>query len=313
MGQNFPAVQNGFTLKVLSGPDKGATYKLMSSTVRLGRGEDNDISLAHDPKCSRHHAVINMTANGVEVLNVSERNALFVNGQEVKSARLNPETIIQIGDSKFQFNFLRPSKAISKNRQKQMFGSASSSGKRRRSSSSGSKGPFYIIVGVLVLLVAVLFMDTGKKKEEVKIRTEEDILTQIEENRKISEQVGQVRKDSGRDSQQYREAQAAFIKGFRDFQKGQYERATGHFQTCMAIYPKHPRCSQYFTEAKTKFSELVQYYLRLGYEYQSKNQFRQCMNAFNNVRIMQKDRSSNIFKEADAGYQACLARNRERL
>lgn len=315
MNQLAQRSKMNFVLKVLNGPEKGAIYRLLSHSVKIGRDADNDISLSHDKKCSRHHAAINMTSHGVEIRNTSGRNTMVVDGKEVNNALLSPNSVILLGDTKLQFN-LNELEAKSPGAALAGTGGGMSRKRSHRKKNKGN-GPspfFYVAVGVLLLVVYFLLnTNTAKKEAEPVLRSDQDILTQIEENRKISNDITQSRNSSGRNSREYREAHSAYIKGFRDYQKGQYERALSHFQTCRAIDPNHPLCGQAMINAQTKFSELVQYYLRLGYEHQRNNQFKQCKNAFRNVQIMQKDKSSTIYREAEAGFKACDSRERERF
>ena len=305
--------QPSFVLKVLNGPDKGAVYRLVSNKVTIGREEENDISLKNDRKCSRQHAVIAMTSNGVEIKNVSSRNIVEVDGRKIDQTVLSPNSVIQIGDTKLQFNLssenslASPSKGMSSNR-------GINRKQRRRQKPGGGPSPtFYIIVAGLGLLVWYLLTSEVKQKEIPTIPSEEEVSAQIEKSKQVAEQLRLERRQSGRDTREYREAQAAYIKGFRDSQKGQYERARGHFQTCLAIFPDHPLCGQALQDASNKFNELVQYYFNLGNGYLSRNQFRQCKNAFRNVMIMQRDRTSRIFREAEAQFQTCDLKERERL
>jgi pSer/pThr/pTyr-binding forkhead associated (FHA) protein len=298
-----------FVIKVLNGPDKGAVYKLMSAHVKIGRGDDNDIVLTGDTKCSRYHASLTLSENGIEIRDISDRNSVLVNSQQVTHAILLPGSVVQLGDTKLQFNIggatnlLAPASAHAPVQNGQR--------KPRKQKTSGLSPTFYIVLGVLGLLVVYLLNSpTGPKKSEPALRTEQEVLNTIDKNRQLVQDIAEQKRQDGRESDQYKEAQANFIKGFRDFQKGQFERALDYFQTCLSIYPQHAQCNQYYTEAKTKFSELVQYYLNLGYEYQRKNQFSQCRSAFNNVRVMQKDRNSTVYKEADTGHAACEALER---
>lgn len=303
MNQLATQQQIEFIIKVLNGPDKGAVYKLMSTHVKLGRGDDNDIVLKSDTRCSRYHASLSLTANGIEIRDISDKNSVIVNGQQVTHAILLPGSVIQLGDTKLQFDAgtnsaLRPANQAQ----------TPSRRSKKQSKAGGPSVTFYVILAVLGLFVAYLLNSPdGPLKVEPGLRTEEEILNTIDKNQKLVQDLNEQKRTAGRESEQYKEAQINFIKGFRDFQKGQYERALEYFQTCLSIYPQHIQCTQYYTEAKNRFSELVQYYLNLGYESQRKNQFSQCKSAFNNVKVMQKDRSSTVYKEADTGYAACDA------
>ena len=61
--------------------------------LTIGRGDDNDIPLADDPKLSRVHAAFERYGKGWSVNDLGSRNGTFVNGQ-----RLWRERILQTGD-----------------------------------------------------------------------------------------------------------------------------------------------------------------------------------------------------------------------
>lgn len=303
-----------FVMKVLNGPDKGAIYKILSAHVKIGRGDDNDIVLKGDSRCSRYHASLSLSSKGVEIRDISDRNKVLVNGVETSHEILAPGSLIQLGDTKLQFGVGSGSELYPQAQGMSVAAPNLRKRSRTRLKKSGPSAFFYTILVLLGVLVYYLMTSKPNVGNEPKgLRTEQDVLNTIDKNRQLVQNLAEQKRQDGRESSQYLEAQANYVKGFRDFQKGQFERSLDYFSTCLSIYPQHTLCNQYYTEAKTRFSELVQYYLNLGYEYQRKNQFSQCKSAFNNVRVMQRDKTSTIFREADTGYAACDAREKERL
>ena len=61
----------------------------------------------------------------------------------------------------------------------------------------------------------------------------------IEAAKKLREAAQMQRKNNLTPTFEIRQAQENYIKGFRDFKKGQYERALESFQACLALYPDH--------------------------------------------------------------------------
>jgi ABC-type multidrug transport system ATPase subunit/pSer/pThr/pTyr-binding forkhead associated (FHA) protein len=75
-----------------------------AGTVRLGRGETNDIVLG-DLRASRHHAELRPTADGsFEVVDLGSRNGTFHNGRQITRAPLAPGDLVAIGRHQFVFD-----------------------------------------------------------------------------------------------------------------------------------------------------------------------------------------------------------------
>lgn len=305
--------QPEFTLVLTSGPEKGSIYKLVASQVRIGRGSDNDISIQHDPKLSRHHAVLLITPEGYQISDVSERNKIFVDGREVRSTILKSGSQIQLGETTFQFQVLWPSQpaslvsspSSSPQELSRKKGDPLSSARSSRRKPKEKKVTFYILIGIVATIFIWLLNSNAPKKESSPLRSEEDIEQNIDANKKIIESAEAEKKRLGLDSRQYLEAQPNFVKGFRDYRKGQYERAAESFQACLALFPKHAQCQRYFQLSKKKLSELIQYHMVLAGKYRSQNQFAACKSSYRNVMVMVKNPNDKIYQEAKAGYEVC--------
>lgn len=167
---------------------------------------------------------------------------------------------------------------------------------------------FYILVAVIVLAGVWLFTNNvTKKKKESDIRTDDMINHDIEDAIKLQDAANALRRTSPSQPFEIQQAQEHYVKGFRDFRKGQFERALQSFQTCLALNPEHALCNRYLTLSQKKFGELVQYQMILGRKYREQNQYRACRAAFANVVAMVNDKSSAIYKEAKANFDACNA------
>ena len=78
-------------LVVEIGPDEGKEFSLRG-TMRIGRSEDSEITLA-DAQASRHHAAISPEPGGFTVQDLNSSNGTFVNGK-----RLDEPRILKDGD-----------------------------------------------------------------------------------------------------------------------------------------------------------------------------------------------------------------------
>ena len=98
-----------YVITLLNGPEKGASFKIVSGRVTIGRGVENDIALTYDSKVSRTHALITVTSQGVEISDVSDKNKILVDGDDTPKQYLKSNSIIQLGETKLQFKVAKPS------------------------------------------------------------------------------------------------------------------------------------------------------------------------------------------------------------
>lgn len=101
------ATQLKIQMSVVKGPHAGQTFNLNKPALTIGRGPENDIVLVNDPLVSRIHARIELNSGEFDLINLSQKNGLSVQGEFVDKWRLVNDSIFQVGDSeiKFQFDF----------------------------------------------------------------------------------------------------------------------------------------------------------------------------------------------------------------
>jgi hypothetical protein len=293
---------------VLNGAMKGSVRMMNLSQFTIGRSSDCEFVITNDPKCSRRHALV-MT-DGVQcfIQSLNENNPISVNSQELEKARLVDGDVVTIGETQIQFNVASFPAVQAPHPSYAQVAPRSSTPRTGRSSSRKAQGggsKRLLIYGGLALVVAWVFLDSPKKKKELELRTEQQIQADIEAANKlkdISDQQAMKRLDGSLTSQQ---AQENYVRGFRDYKKGQYERALVSFQACLALNPEHVLCNRYLRLAQRRFNELVQYQIVLGRKYRDQNQYKACRSAFRNVMVMVKDANNASYKEAKANYEAC--------
>lgn len=78
------------------------SYELTSEVTLLGRGTDCDLRLV-DNGVSRHHAEIRVEGDEAVLVDLNSTNGTFVNGQQVKRARLVDGTRISLGRTTMTF------------------------------------------------------------------------------------------------------------------------------------------------------------------------------------------------------------------
>jgi len=89
-------------LVALDGPQKGKTYLLNDSEFTIGRGEENQLTVA-DPSVSLSHAVIVPQGELFLLKDRESRNGTLVNGKQIKEKTLKMGDIIKIGPQEFRF------------------------------------------------------------------------------------------------------------------------------------------------------------------------------------------------------------------
>ena len=83
-GDSTPARSGRLVVEI--GPDAGKEFPLRG-TMRIGRSEDSEITLA-DAQASRHHAAISPEPGGFTAQDLNSSNGTFVNGKRLDEPRL---------------------------------------------------------------------------------------------------------------------------------------------------------------------------------------------------------------------------------
>lgn len=296
---------------VVRGPMKGVVRLMSQAQFTIGRSTECDFVIVNDPKCSRKHVTILVTPQGCEAISQNEKNLLLINGKEVEHARLRDGDILTLGETEVQFNATSAARRMDAPIAMARPGhpmypqpNAQPPPRRPRRAKGGSaRLVIYFVIGLFFLWIFTA--EEGKKKPTIDIRTDQKIEADIEAATKLKEQAEVQAAKRLDQSVTSRQAQENYVRGFRDYRKGQYERAITQFQACLALNPEHVLCNRYIRLAQRKFNELIQYEVLLGRKYRDQNQFRSCMAAFKNVMSMVKDANSPIYKEAKANFDAC--------
>ncbi len=92
-----------FDIEVVSGPHAGLKMTFSKASVIIGRGPENDIVLSGDPRASRQHAEIKQRGSEFIIVNLSQKNFILVNGQNVSSEIITSDSVIQVGDTEIRF------------------------------------------------------------------------------------------------------------------------------------------------------------------------------------------------------------------
>ena len=298
-----------FVLRVLNGPDKGSEIKLTGSATTLGRGESNDIIIKDDPKISREHLRIILRNGEVYLESLNPKNPVVIDKKPVKVAIIESQAYFQAGSTKFEITQQKTGSLA--NRKSAPIHRLQN---RRPLPLGNNKKKIHIAafaaVGVLVLL---LIGSDSKKEEEKFIQTQKEKEEKIATQKDMIQSLKEEARKSGKTTAQFRRAQSGFIKGFRDYKQGQYERAIQYFQECLSIQPSHVLCNRYLSLSQKRFNELIQYHMVVGKKSLDKKQYPACSTSFYNVMVMVKDPNDKVYREAKSNYEICTLKYRDRF
>lgn len=101
-----------FTLEVLKGPHAGEKFEFTKSTITVGREAENDVILAKDPRVSRQHIEIKQSMGQFYLVNLSQKNFVLLNGQNVASEKLEGKSVLQVGDTEMRFTYQGGTQAL---------------------------------------------------------------------------------------------------------------------------------------------------------------------------------------------------------
>lgn len=105
-----PQLKTGlkFKVQIQRGPLAGQSFSFNKPVVEIGRGTDNDLILSNDLRASRKHAEIRWDGHELQIFNISTKSYIAVDGNQVDSVKLEPGSIIHIGETEFRIDFHPP-------------------------------------------------------------------------------------------------------------------------------------------------------------------------------------------------------------
>ncbi len=313
--------QKNIVINILSGSQKGSRFQaclVLGKSLTVGRGDSNDIQLHGDPNISRQHFKISLEGGGLSMESLNTKNPVWAQGQPLQQTKIEGVAHFVVGQTELEITVVgnqnhqtsqfsqppQPRRMTLPHQQAQAMPAFFQKKKKKQKA-------LWVIVAVMGLL---LFLGDKKKPvEPPQLRTEEDVNNEIATQKEVIKQLKEKNIKLGKSTIQFKTAQASYIKGFRDYKHGQYQRATQSFQACLSIYPPHTLCRRYLGLAQKRFSELVQYHMVLGKKSLDKKQYRACMTSFNNVMVMISDKSDKVFIEARSNYDICEYHDRKRF
>jgi len=304
--QALPSHRAQFRVVILNGPDKGTSYQLLSDEVSIGRGHDNDI-VVNDSRCSRKHAVLTLTDEGVEISDLSNKNQITFNEQKRERALLTNGSVFTLGITQFRLetteSALPKPVPISPEATRVMpFPTIPQPIPTRP-----PRGPkrnmtfYYLIVGIALGLGWLLWPSHKPPAENTPVQSDDQIESTIQDFRSKEE----ILRKQINDSPQYKEAQALYLQGFRDYRKGQFELAIEEFRAALSIYPDHQLANRYLKLARRRLDEEIQQSIIEGRQFRERNMFRRCVASFDIAMSFLKDPNNLTYREAKEMRDEC--------
>jgi hypothetical protein len=281
-------------VSIIQGPDSGVSFRLLSQKITIGREDDNDISL-NDPRCSRHHAVIEAVNGEVVLKDLGSQNGIIVNNQPHRTIKLKAGDVFVLGDTHFQIQDSLGSVPAAKTH-----AAASSPESLNVPNTETKRSPLLFGAIALIGLVVLLLVFSGgtSKPKDSGIRSEDQVQADIDATQRRKEEIARMKRDEGQFSQQYLESQAAYIQGFRDYREGNYGRANQSFTAALALYPNHELAARYKKLSERKLDELVQYSMFEARRYMEQNKYELAKSAYKNIMVLLNDPNNKTYLEA---------------
>jgi hypothetical protein len=333
-----------FSLKVTKGPHAGLSMEFEKSMVTIGRSAENDIQLNLDVRVSRHHVEIRQSMGQFYIANLSQKNFVLLNGQNITSEKIDNRGVFQLGESEFMLHvhidtdMIEPLSLVTSNQSlvkssvvprpvispyqppAQPLAQAtrpslqSNTQPRPRPNATTVSSPslfenkkFKIYAG-LAMLGLFIFMSLPKTKSR---RADDRVYRSIEEidlSRQEAENEIKVFKDRKDKMQQtiYQKSNENFLRGYRDYRQAQYARAKEAFQVVLNLDPDNELAKRYYNLAQIKLDELIKFHMLQGRRYFEKQNYRLCKSNYQTAMTMlASDLSNPEYKEAKFQHERC--------
>ncbi len=287
------------TIRILAGPNKGDVYRILPPGAIIGRDSQSCQVALMDARVSRQQCRLDYKMEGITIEDLSGRGTTFVNHQTIQGEHLlRSGDLIICGDTQLSIDIQMEGMHLSL---------ASQTQKPQASGFQNSSSPMsyipnaalpqnslpgdpqtkrlYMIVGIGLLVgLGLWLMPEDAPKPPPKIATSETINESIAAVQKRQEELQKATSQmSELDLYNKRSAQKHYIRGFRDYQNGRYNRAMEAFQTALATDRSHTMARRYYKLAEKKRLDEVDYHMDLGLKYKDKAMYKMCIAEFEQV------------------------------
>lgn len=319
-----------FMINVRSGPAAGATYQLLPPRVSIGRDSASNNVVVNDPRVSRNAVVIEFTPEQIVALDISGKSKLSVNGVPGDRHSIKGGDVLQVGESELVFivealqlpanpqqgGGLAPAlpgqggfggMSPSPGHSGGGFDTGAQPKGRKPQPKRSNRGPLYLVVAlVLGGIIVVGTSEEKAKKLDAGLRTTSEIEKEISETEARVDAIAKKRQfRTEEEKTRYEEAQKHYLRGFRDYQKGNYARAIGAFETAIGLDPENVIARRYYRLAQKQKDEAITNLLLEGRRYREKAMYTRCSAAIEKALVLMTNKDDLKFKEAEKIKKEC--------
>lgn len=287
------------TIRILTGANKGEVYRILPPGAIIGRDSQSCQVALMDARVSRQQCRLDFKMEGITIEDLSGKKTTFVNHQAIEGEHLlRSGDLIQCGDTQLAIDIQLEGAHLSlapkpEKPQPPSFAPASSplsyipttALPQNALPADPQQRRLILIIGVgLIVGLGLWLMPEDAPKPPPKIATSETINENIAAVQKRQEELQKATSQmSELDLYNKRSAEKHFIRGFRDYQNGRYNRALEAFQTALATDRSHTMARRYYKLAEKKRLDEVDYHMDLGLKYKDKAMYKMCIAEFEQV------------------------------
>ncbi len=279
-----------FFLKINKGHEKGAVFQISSSEVMIGRDPSNHIQLKNDSKISRHHVRLIFKNDRYTVQDITKNNFIYVNGIKVKQFDLKNNELIQIGDHVLQFV--------------ETDINSKTNSAMPNSNQAPQNNRLRLILILIVLMGSGYYFTTPAPKIDVNTIKADAFDNATKSERRIDSIENSIKeldekfKDSVYFTENGRNAQAIFIQGKRDFDRGQFFYARDAFGAVLSIEPSHAEARRLLRLSQQFSDDLLEKQFTEGLASKESGRFDFCKSSMKNIMNLINDPANSRYREA---------------
>lgn len=290
-------------LKIIEGPDLGATYVVSGMKATIGRGEDCDIILS-DLKASRKHAEIVLNGDHWNVRDLGSANGIKFNGKATRNAVVKTGDTVSLGVTTLEFvspeagtamlralprsiDQVKADQAAFDAQKKKVRSLAQIGGAAKPAAAAGAAKapPKNILILAVAAVVGYVVFTASDKPAILKKSTEKKDLAQF--------------LPTNQDSAVSHSAEMFLKSGFREFREKNYLRARTQFETVLQIDPQNSLAQRYLQNCNQAIDGEVKFELDRGKKSYESGALKQARLHYEAVlRLLFRDQSNPAYVEA---------------